>query len=156
MKGRSTSRMHAVIDLTQTNAGSTNYVVVKFRAVGDEEISESKKPEEELLLSWNDVQKMKYAWAVVCEAMRVVPPVLGTFRSHSRLFICWLHCSKGVEGMYVYYQCVFWTVNTTQRNPEHFQEPNKFDPSRFMKGIEGMPLYTYVPFGGGPRMCPGK
>lgn len=63
---------HSVIDLTQTNA------VLMLWNSEQLEISESKKPEE--LLSWNDVQKMKYAWAVVCEAMRVVPPVLGTFR----------------------------------------------------------------------------
>ncbi|KAF7116954.1 hypothetical protein RHSIM_RhsimUnG0010500 [Rhododendron simsii] len=45
---------------------------------GQLEISKSKQPEE--LLCWDDMQKMKYSWAVVCEAMRMVPPVLGNFR----------------------------------------------------------------------------
>ncbi|KAG5560947.1 hypothetical protein RHGRI_004094 [Rhododendron griersonianum] len=76
------------------------------------EISKAKQPGE--ALSWEDMQKMKYSWAVV-----------------------------------------LWTVNTTQKNPEYFPEPNKFDPSRFLEG-KAPPAYTFVPFGGGPRMCPGN
>lgn len=32
-------------------------------------------------------------------------------------------------------------------NAKYFPDPEKFDPSRYG---------TYVPFGGGPRFCPGK
>ena len=45
-------------------------------------------------------------------------------------------------------------MNTTQRNPKYFPDPEKFDPSRF--DGRGLEPFTFVPFGGGPRMCPGR
>ena len=45
-------------------------------------------------------------------------------------------------------------MHSTHKNPEYFPDPKKFDPSRF-EG-QGPPLYTFVPFGGGPHMCTGK
>lgn len=54
----------------------------------------------------------------------------------------------------VYYFQLYWSTNATHKNPDYFPDPEKFDPSRF-EGNGPIP-YTYVPFGGGPRMCPGK
>ena len=42
------------------------------------EIAKSKREGE--LLKWEDIQKMRYSWNVVCESLRLMPPVQGGFR----------------------------------------------------------------------------
>ncbi|XP_019199665.1 PREDICTED: beta-amyrin 28-oxidase-like [Ipomoea nil] len=109
------------------------------------EIAKSKGPNERL--SWEDVQKMKYSWNVVCEALRLFPPGQGGFRETvSEFTYAGFTIPKGWK--------TFWNVYSTHKNPKYFTEPEKFDPSRF-EGSGPAP-FTFVPFGSGPRMCPGK
>ncbi|XP_074268860.1 beta-amyrin 6-beta-monooxygenase-like [Silene latifolia] len=108
------------------------------------EIAKTKAGE---LLNWADIQRMKYTWDVVCESMRVMPPAHGGFKEVlSDFSLAGFNVPKGWKAM--------WTVHSTNNNPNYFPNPEKFDPTRF-EG-KGSPPFTFVPFGGGPRMCAGQ
>lgn len=109
------------------------------------EIAKTQAPGE--LLSWKDVQKMRYSWNVACEVLRLTPPIQGHFKEALNEFIYdGFTIPKGWK--------LYWSTHSTHKNPECFPEPEKFEPSRFEGN--GPPPYTFVPFGGGPRICVGK
>ncbi|XP_050216931.1 cytochrome P450 716B1-like [Mercurialis annua] len=110
-----------------------------------EEIAKSKKSGE--LLTWEDLAKMKYTWRVALETMRLYPPIFGGFRKAVKdIEYDGYLIPKGWQ--------IFWVTSMTQMDKGIFQEPRKFDPTRF-ENPSSIPPYCHVPFGGGPRICPG-
>ncbi|GLT62109.1 hypothetical protein SLA2020_347710 [Shorea laevis] len=110
-----------------------------------EEIAKSKSAGE--FLTWEDLAKMKYTWKVAMETLRFFPPVFGGFRT----------AIKDIDyGEYLIPKGwqIFWVTSMTHMDDSIFPEPSKFDPSRF-ENPTSIPPYCFVPFGGGPRICPG-
>lgn len=97
-----------------------------------EEIAKGKQRGE--FLTWEDLAKM-------------FPPIFGGFRK----------ALKDIEyGRYVIPEGwqIFWVASVTHMDDTIFPEPSKFDPSIF-ENQASIPPYCYVPFGAGPRICPG-
>nr|XP_043634125.1 beta-amyrin 28-monooxygenase-like [Erigeron canadensis] len=118
-----------------------------YDKVLNEQLEICKTKEAGETLKWEDIQKMKYTWNVVSEVMRLTTPVMGSFREALVDFeYAGYTIPKGWK--------LYWSIASTHRDEGNFVDMEKFDPSRF-EGAGPTP-YTYVPFGGGPRMCLGK
>ncbi|MCD7471399.1 hypothetical protein HAX54_011808 [Datura stramonium] len=97
------------------------------------------------ILSLEDTKRMKYTWQVARESMRLFPPIFGSFRKAiADIEFDGFTIPKGWK--------VLWTTYGTHFSAEYFEEPQNFDPSRFEEPVQP---YSFIPFGGGPRLCAG-
>ncbi len=97
-----------------------------------------------------DIEKLPYLTMVVKEAMRLYPsaPVIGR-RSVADAEIEGVRIPAGAD--------ILVSPWVTQRHPDYWPDPERFDPERFTPEAEaGRPRYAWFPFGGGPRACIGQ
>jgi cytochrome P450 len=99
--------------------------------------------------SMQSVMRMQYTRQVIEESMRIYPPawmidrlsneddeILGFRYPKDTFILLWLYGLHHDEDLW----------------PDHMKfDPSRFDPDR----KKAMPAYSYVPFGGGPRLCIG-
>ncbi len=102
-------------------------------------------------LDLESVRAMPYLEAVILESMRMIPPVVGTFREVVRdVDYDGFRLRKGwavsVNPAGVHHDATLWT------DPEHF-DPERWLPERAEQ--DGHP-FAFIPFGGGPRRCLGE
>ncbi|CAM6037119.1 unnamed protein product [Sphagnum compactum] len=133
---------------------STLALVIKYLFLNphclQEVIKEQKKIAMEKvgdLLCWDDTRKMKCTWQVIQETMRIQPIVpFATRETIKEIEYRGFTIPKGWK--------LAWNGPRSHLSSQFFPNPKRFDPSRF-EGIGPQP-FTYLPFGGGPRMCPGS
>ncbi|GJN09633.1 hypothetical protein PR202_ga27656 [Eleusine coracana subsp. coracana] len=111
-----------------------------------EEIARCKAPGE--ALTWENLGKMRYTWAAALETLRVVPPIFVINRQTiDDIEFGGYRIPKGWQ--------VLQTTTTTQWDPIIFPDPGRFEPARF-ENPSAIPPYCFIPFGGGPHICPGN
>ena len=98
----------------------------------------------------SDLNNLVYTEQVLKEAMRLYPPVYSVLRQSIE--------DTELSGYHIPSESVLmlpqWGVH---RDSRWYDEPEKFDPSRWVtEQACNRPEYAYFPFGGGARRCIGE
>jgi len=96
-----------------------------------------------------DLASLPILRAVIDETLRLYPPAYTLFlrQAEEDVDLLGIQVRKGDLVQVVPF--------ITQRDPRFFNNPNAFDPSRFLTK-PSWPQYAYLPFGAGPRVCIGQ
>lgn len=99
---------------------------------------------------FHDLPSLDYTYRVALESLRLFPPA-------------WVQGRQAVDddeiGGYHIPAGSYVVMNQfgVHRHPEFWENPNEFDPDRFLpEPSKNRPRFCYNPFGGGPRQCIGN
>jgi len=100
--------------------------------------------------SFSKLHELVLTRRVIDEALRLYPPfwMIDRIALHD-VELGGVHVPKGTMVIpYIY---------GTHRNTAFWDDPERFDPSRFeAAAAKARPSFGYIPFGGGPRVCIGN
>jgi cytochrome P450 len=98
----------------------------------------------------DDLPHLPLATAVFEETMRLYPPAWGQPRETI--------AADEINGYSLPGKAIVTLSQwITHRHPRFWNDPDRFDPQRFLPpGDPRRPKMAYFPFGGGPRMCIGN
>lgn len=96
-----------------------------------------------------DLAKLEYLERVIEESMRLIPAVWGLEREAQSDDVLGGYRVKKGDAVAI----STWTLH---RMPQYWENPEGFDPDRFLpEAKKARPRFAYLPFGGGPRVCIG-
>ncbi|MEM9088253.1 MAG: cytochrome P450 [Cyanobacteria bacterium P01_F01_bin.53] len=101
--------------------------------------------------TFENLPKLKYTRRVFDESLRLCPPGMG-LAPRAALEddeLDGYHIAKGSILNFAFYY--------TLRHPEFWDNPEQFDPDRFLsEKVKNRHKYAYMPWGAGPHVCIGK
>lgn len=101
--------------------------------------------------TYNDLAKLPYTRAVVLETLRLYPPIAGLMRTAV--------AEDQIDGYRIPAKSIVSVgISSIHRRPDYWENPEGFNPERFLPNNFDSEkyLYTYLPFGAGPRVCIGR
>ncbi|XP_055696959.1 probable cytochrome P450 9f2 [Phlebotomus papatasi] len=105
--------------------------------------------------NYETLQKMKYLDMVVSEILRKWPPAPFIDRTCTENFS--VDLDNGQKLTFEKDNIMWIPVHAFHRDPNHYPDPEKFDPERFNdENKSKIDPNTYIPFGLGPRNCIGS
>jgi cytochrome P450 len=101
------------------------------------------------LPTFDDLPSLKYTEGVFAESMRLYPPawVIGRRAKADYSIAHYTVPAKSILMMSP------WVVH---RDPRWFPEPDQFRPERWASQGDERPKFSFIPFGGGTRVCIGE
>ncbi|RHZ69459.1 hypothetical protein Glove_283g32 [Diversispora epigaea] len=101
-------------------------------------------------ITYEELNKSSYCDSIIKEVSRLMTTVPVLFRINSK--------ADEIDGHKFEPSTIFKiNVKEIQMNKAHWKDPEKFNPDRFMgSNAESIQRNSFLPFGGGSRICPGK
>jgi len=125
------------------------YALSQRAAVYDQVIAESRALLGGRPAEFKDLENLEFNRMAFEEAMRLYPPVPGFLRQAIEADEIDGHKIRAGTEVVI----SPWIIH---RHRKLWDQPEKFDPSRFATdAVAGRDKYAYMPFGGGPRICIG-
>lgn len=137
---------HETVALALTYA---MYLVARHPAVQNEIREEARSVFRDAAVEYPAVEACPVVNAVISEALRLYPPVWAMGREAiAPIDIQGVPVPAGSQLLVSPWVC--------HRDPARFADADRFMPHRWDDGLESrLPRFSFIPFGGGPRLCVG-
>lgn len=128
-----------------------SYHLAKDPKLQQKLFAEIREASEKGELTASVISKLPYVDAVVCEALRMYPPLIATNRVANedyKLGDSGVVLEKGTP--------IHFPLFSIHRDPGYFENPDTFNPDRFLpENLHKIKDFSFIPFGSGPRSCLG-
>jgi cytochrome P450 len=135
---------------TTSNALSWTFYLLSLHPEIRNKVREEVYPVMRTGLGYGSLEHLPYTKNVIQEAMRLYPPIWIIERAPIK--------DDVVGGFDVPAGSILSVcINSIHRHKDYWINPEGFDPDRFLpENSTGRHGYSYLPFGGGPRICIGN